>query len=123
MTAGRSEQAIHLEGGFGHYSSGVFAGGAAEIVAFDADSERLFVINTNDVVAERARLAIRPTPRCSTASICQEFSGGVNSVAVHDGLKWLAAQNEEKTEPGLAVFMDIDGDLLKAVTVGACPTW
>ncbi|MFZ1398742.1 MAG: choice-of-anchor I family protein [Candidatus Promineifilaceae bacterium] len=120
VTAGRSEPAIHLEA-IGHYSSGIFAEGAAEIVAFDAGSERLFVINANDGVVDVLDLSDPTNPTLINSIDLPEFSGGINSVAVHKGLVVVAAQNEEKTEPGQAVFLDIDGNLLKAVTVGALP--
>jgi hypothetical protein len=44
-----------------------------------------------------------------------------NSVAVRDGLVVVPVQANVKTDPGQAVFFDIDGHFLGAVAVGALP--
>ncbi|MCB8928023.1 MAG: choice-of-anchor I family protein [Ardenticatenaceae bacterium] len=120
VTAAVSEPKIHLEP-IGHYNTGIFDEGAAEIVAYDAGSQRLFVTNANDGVVDVLDLSDPSSPALLHTIDLPEFSGGVNSVAVHDGLVAVAAENEEKTEPGQAVFLDVDGNLLSAVTVGALP--
>ncbi len=120
VSAAVSGPTIHLDL-IGRYETGVFAEGAAEIVAFDASSARLFVINANAGRVDVLDLSDPATPALLSPIDLPEFSGGINSVAVHDGLVVVAAENEEKTEPGQAVFLDTNGNLLNAVTVGALP--
>ncbi|MCB8976553.1 MAG: choice-of-anchor I family protein [Ardenticatenaceae bacterium] len=119
-TAAVSGPTIHLET-IGHYETGVFAEGAAEIVAFDAGTARLFVINADAGRVDVLDLSDPTSPSLLSPIDLPEFSGGINSVAVHDGLVVVAAQAETKTDPGQAVFLDTDGNLLAAVTVGALP--
>ena len=119
-TAAASSPTIHLEP-IGHFATGVFDEGAAEIVAFDSGSARLFVINADAGVVDVLDLSDPANPMPLAPIDLPEFDGGVNSVAVQNGLVVVAAENDEKTEPGQAVFLDIDGNLLNAVTVGALP--
>lgn len=94
---------------------------SAEIVAYDKGSRRLFIANslanTVDIVsfANPAALAKVKTVDISTY-------GGINSVAVHNGLVAMAIENKtDKTQNGFVVFMDVDGNILKQVTAGALP--
>jgi 2',3'-cyclic-nucleotide 2'-phosphodiesterase / 3'-nucleotidase / 5'-nucleotidase len=120
VTAAHTGPSIHLEP-IGRYASGVFDESAAEIVAFDSDSQRLFVINANEGRVDVLDLSDPTNPTPLAPIDLPQFGGGVNSVAVHNGLVVVAAENEVKTEPGQAVFLDIDGNLLNSVTVGALP--
>jgi 2',3'-cyclic-nucleotide 2'-phosphodiesterase/3'-nucleotidase/5'-nucleotidase len=96
-------------------------GAALEIAAFDAASSRLFVID-----AEENRLLVldlsRPQQPREVARIgLGAYGGGVNSVAVRDGLVAVAVEADPKQDPGSVVFFDTDGNFLQAVTVGALP--
>lgn len=105
----------------GRYETGLFLESAAEIVAHDPVTQRLFVTSsaaaTIDVldVSDPANLSllfqIDLTP----------WGSGPNSVAAMDGLIAVAVEADVKTDPGQAVFFDADGTFLVAVTVGAQP--
>jgi hypothetical protein len=94
--------------------------GSAEIVAFDAASKRLFLVNAETATVDilDVRNASQPT-RIST--INTSSLGSPNSVAVRDGVIAVAIESDPKTDPGHVAFYDIDGKLLKAVQVGALP--
>ena len=105
----------------GNYASGRFAEGAAEIVAFDPGSKRLFVVNAADVSIDVLDLANPAAPaKLSTIQI----SGGssANSVAVSNGVVAVAIQAPVKTDNGKVEFYNA-ATLAKIseVTVGALP--
>ncbi|HEY0684138.1 MAG TPA: choice-of-anchor I family protein [Steroidobacter sp.] len=94
--------------------------GSAEIVAFDAASKRLFLVNaeTNTVDILDVRNPSRPK-KLSTIDTT-EF-GSPNSVAVRDGVVAIAIESDPKTDPGHIAFYDTSGKLIKAVRAGALP--
>jgi hypothetical protein len=94
--------------------------GSAEIVAFDAASKRLFLVNaqTETVDILDARNPRNPTliTTIGTAAL-----GAPNSVATHDGLVAVAIQSDPKTDPGHVAFYKASGELIVSVQVGALP--
>lgn len=120
----------------GTYSSGIFDGSAAEIVAHHPGSDRLFVVNASERVVDVLDLADPSAPTkvaVIDASGLTDRAGDVipaganpNSVAVRrDGLGVVALENATKTDRGWLVFFDArasaPGALLGAVRVGALP--
>ena len=93
----------------------------AEIVAFDAITNRAFVVNglTNTIDIFDLTLPGSPLP-AGTISLLP-YGGGVQSVAVKNGKVACAVQGVAKTDPGYAVFFDTDGTFLASVMVGALP--
>ncbi|HEX2223630.1 MAG TPA: alkaline phosphatase, partial [Thermoanaerobaculia bacterium] len=76
----------------GTYATGVFDEGGAEIVAYDAASKRLFLVS-----AVAARVDIldirRPAAPVKVGSLdLTPYGGGVNSVAVKNGLVAVAVE-------------------------------
>jgi len=115
-----SQQPIALSR-IGGYSSGIFAEGGAEIVAFDPQTQRIFVIN-----AKAARIDVLDAKTPSNPTLLSSidvtpYGAGVNSVAVDNGVVVAAVENAVKQENGKAVFFDTDGNFLSQVTVGALP--
>jgi len=94
---------------------------AAEIVAFDPASKRAFVVNglTNNL--DIFDLSIPGAPIAAGAISLLPFGGGVQSVAVKNGIVACAVQGALKTDPGAAVFFDANGSLIASVAVGALP--
>lgn len=94
--------------------------GSAEIVAFDAGSKRLFVVNaqTKTVDILDARNPQQPT-RITTLDT--SALGAPNSVATHGGLVAVAIESAPKTDPGHVAFYDVSGELITSVKVGALP--
>lgn len=105
----------------GTYSARIFDQGAAEIVAHDPATQRLFVVNgaasTIDVLDMR-----NPTSPSLLFSIdVTPYGNQANSVAIRDGVVAAAVEASPKTDSGKVVFFDINGAFLKAVTVGSLP--
>ena len=105
----------------GTYASGLFDESAAEIVAHDPNTQRLYVVNANsgDIDVLDINNPATPTPlfQIDTAP----YGDGANSVAVHNGIVGVAVQADPEQAPGAAVFFNQDGEFLSAVTVGALP--
>src|SRR5687768_14193471 len=83
----------------GTYATGAFNAGAAEIVAHDPLSQRLFVVNG---ATERIDVLSIGTPSSPALvfSIDLAALGSPNSVAVKDGIVAVAVEAPIKTDPG-----------------------
>ncbi|MEJ0087678.1 MAG: choice-of-anchor I family protein [Pseudomonadota bacterium] len=103
----------------GSYSTGLGAG-AAEIVAYDKDSRRLFLINATassvDILSLRNPAAPTLLKRLDLSAL-----GSPNSVDVYDGVLAIAIQAVVKTDPGLVAFYTTDGQSLGSAKVGSLP--
>lgn len=102
----------------GTYSTGIFDDSAAEIPAYDAASQRLFVTNAATNSIDVLSLS---DPTAPTLINSINVGGGINSVAFQNGILAAAIENANKQLPGQVSFFDIDGALLNSVTVGALP--
>ncbi len=96
------------------------AAGSAEVVAFDAGSKRLFVVNaqTRTVDVVDARNPEQPT---RVTTIDTSALGSPNSVAAYQGLVAVAIESVPKTDPGAVAFYTIHGELIASIKVGALP--
>jgi 2',3'-cyclic-nucleotide 2'-phosphodiesterase / 3'-nucleotidase / 5'-nucleotidase len=102
----------------GTYSTGIFDQSAAEIVAHDPSSQRLFVVNFAEQQLDIVSIA-DPTAPDLVGSV--DLGGSPNGVDVFDGLVAVAVEASVKIDPGKVVFLDIDGNLRSEVEVGALP--
>ena len=105
----------------GRYETGIFDGSAAEIVAHDPETQRLFVVN-----AAAARIdvldASDPTDPVALDPIdVAAFGAFANSVDVDGGVVAIAVEAQVKTDPGTVVFTDAAGTVLATAIVGALP--
>jgi 2',3'-cyclic-nucleotide 2'-phosphodiesterase (5'-nucleotidase family) len=115
-----SEPALDLNV-LGTYATGAFDEGAAEINAYDADTKRLFVVNSNAVTVDILDVS-NPTNPVKIGEIdATVYGAGANSVAVKNGIVAIAIENEVVTDNGEVVFFDADGNFLGEVVVGALP--
>ncbi len=108
----------------GRFETGAFGESAAEIVAYDALSSSVFVINSNDKTVDILDISNPTTPVLSGSidvSVAIPDSGGVNSVAVHEGLVAVAVENDDKQANGWVAFYSTGGSFLKRVNAGALP--
>jgi hypothetical protein len=105
----------------GIYASGIFDEGAAEIVAFDPKTQRLFVSNADANTIDVLDASDPSTPALAFTIDLSPYGGGVNSVAVNKGILAAAVEADVKQDPGKVVFFNTDGAYLKDVTVGALP--
>lgn len=106
------------------YESGVFGKSAAEIPAFDAASQRLFVVNAKEGVLDVLDLSQPEQPKKITSIKVDDIAADaeVNSVAVHNGIVAIAIQAAVKTDPGyVALYQAKDLSKLAHVQVGALP--
>ena len=103
------------------YATGVFDEGAAEIVAFDEGSNRLFFTNADANSIGILDINDPEFPILIAERNMDAFGGGVNSVAVYDGLVAVAVEAETAQDSGSVVFLDANGSPLKQVTAGALP--
>lgn len=100
--------------------------GAAEISAFDSETNRLFVVNNGENL-DNPRIDVvdfsTPTSPVFEDSIAIEtLGGGVNSVAVSNGVLAAAIEAEVKTDDGVVAIFDTESlELLDSHTVGALP--
>jgi 2',3'-cyclic-nucleotide 2'-phosphodiesterase / 3'-nucleotidase / 5'-nucleotidase len=105
----------------GTYATGVFGEGASEIVAYDPDGARMYVVNAEQSTVDIVSIS-DPTAPTQVATIdLSPYGGGVNSVDVSRGRVATAVQNQNPQEPGSVVFFDGDGNFQSQVTVGALP--
>lgn len=99
---------------------GGFAGEGAEISAYDATSKRLFVIS-GDTTLQILDLSNPSQPSAVQTLNLSEYGGGVNSVAISNGLVAVAVAADPATDPGKVVFFDAHGNFQAAIEVGALP--
>lgn len=109
----------------GTYESGVFAAGAAEIVAYDPLTQRVFTVNAEAAVVDVLDVA-DPTAPAKLFSIDTAAAIGVdgavaNSVAVHGDLLAVAVEAPNKTDSGWVALFDTEGAHLDTVGVGSLP--
>jgi hypothetical protein len=120
LTVQAAPEGITLKA-IGVYESGIYNGGGAEIAAYDADEERLYVVNALMATVDVIDISRPARPR-KIASLDFTAIGGVaNSVAVHDGIVAVAVEAVPKTSPGHVVLLDDDFDTLAVLEVGAQP--
>jgi hypothetical protein len=105
----------------GTYTTGIFDEGAAEISAFDPATQRLFVVNGSSSAIDILSLSNPSNPIKIGEIDISAFGGGVNSVAVKNGILAAAVAAENGLEAGKAVFFDTQGNILNAVSVGVLP--
>jgi len=110
----------------GTFETGIFDDGAAEIVAYDADGYRLFVINAAEGSVDVLDISDPTNPSLAdfidvTEDFPESVVGGVNSVAVREGLVAVAVENDDKQANGWAAFYTTEGEFLGAVEAGALP--
>ena len=111
----------------GGHSTGIFGEGAAEIPAYDPETERVFVVNAN-AGAVTVLDGSDPTDPTEVAMLetSEQFAsaGATNSVAVSEGVLAVAVAAQPDQEPGRILFYDTDTlAFLTSVTVGALPDY
>jgi hypothetical protein len=103
------------------YSTGIFDEGAAEIIAYDPNSHRIFHSNADDNSVGILDFS-DPTNITSLGSIdMSSYGDGVNSVAVMNGVVAVAVEGDGDADPGYIVFFDTLGTYIVDVEVGVLP--
>jgi DNA-binding beta-propeller fold protein YncE len=109
----------------GTYATGIFNESAAEIVAHDPATQRLFVVNAQSDAIDVLDVL---NPGSPNKLFSVDLGGIVNSVAVYKGLVAVAVEADSKTDPGKVVFFNAASDdeasakaFAVEVEVGALP--
>jgi hypothetical protein len=106
----------------GTYRTGVFEKGAAEIVAFDSATKRVFVVNSAATSVDVLDAADPANPVKIATIDASGLGDSANSVAAKNGLVAVAIQADVKTDPGLiAVYDSSTLALLRTFPAGALP--
>ncbi len=105
----------------GRYATGVFDDTAAEIPAYDAASKRAMVTNSSDNTADLLDLSDPQNITLIRQVDLSPWGDGPNGVASQGGVFVVGVQADPKTDPGMAVFLDANGDFISAVRVGSLP--
>jgi hypothetical protein len=97
-------------------------GTGIEIVAYDRASQRVFAINAGKNTLDVVDLADPASPSRVATLDFAPYGGGVNGVAVYDGLVAVASEAMSRTDPGRIVFLDAASlAVLGQVPAGALP--
>jgi hypothetical protein len=111
----------------GTYETGTFDEGAAEIVAHDPGTQRLFVINADAGTVDVLDISDPSDPQKvdEIDVVISEVDGGPNSVDVKNGIVAVAVGADYKQSPGTVQFYDAASDAfdepINTVPVGALP--
>lgn len=104
-----------------HTNNAPFNLSAAEIVAHDPSTQRLFVVNGRDRRLDVLDIQNPANPTKVAQVDMSPYGNVVNSVAVHDGLIAVAMEANVKTDPGKVVLLDLDLNVVNAITAGSLP--
>lgn len=100
--------------------SNLFETAAAEIPAYEPNTQRLFVVNGNQKGIDVFALANPTQPTLLRTITIAGYAP--NSVATRPGLVAVALEDaSDKTKPGLVVFLDVEGRERGRVAVGSLP--
>jgi len=105
----------------GQYQSGIYGESAAEIVAFDAESMRAFVINAASGEVDVLDMSNPAIPARLLTIDVSDLGADANSVAVKNGVVAIAVEANVKQEDGFVAFYDADGNRRNIVRAGALP--
>lgn len=121
MAGGKHKVDLELNP-IGTYHTGIFDDGAAEIVAHDPRTQRIFAVNASAASIDVLDINDPANPMLIGNIDATQLGAGANSVAVHKGIVAVAIEAEDKQAPGLVAFYDaLDLGLLDTVEVGALP--
>jgi len=121
------------EGGVTLEPLGTFDGGGlahAEIVAYDASSERVFISNDEEVAVDIVSIADPTNPTLVTSFDVSAYGDGVNGVAVHRGIVAAAVERDPVFDAstgvatatnGRIVIFNRNGVYMNTVEVGVLP--
>jgi len=105
----------------GRYGAGVFDGSAAEVVAHDPLTQRLFVTNDNGAAIDVLDVSEPENLSLLFSIDVTPYGDAPTSCAVSGGVLAVAVKADPVQAPGQVVFFNADGEFLNAVTAGALP--
>lgn len=120
FTESVSAQTLNLQL-LGSYKSGSYDLGAAEIVAHDPATQRLFIVNGANKRIDVLDISNPQLPVALTPIDILPYGAAANSVAIRNGIVAVAVEASPKTDSGKVVFFNTSGAFQNQVTVGALP--
>lgn len=105
----------------GTYATGLYDEGAAEIVTYDAATQRAFVVDGGNASIDILDISNPLSPTLVSQIDVTPYGDGATSVDVHDGVLAAAVPNEETQANGAIVFFTTDGEFIAQVEAGALP--
>lgn len=97
------------------------SGSSAEIIAYDDVSDRIFVVNSEKNIIQILDFSNPSTPTKIDSIDMSSYGGGINSVAVNNGVVAVAVEASPKTDSGSVVLLDTNGVFIKQVKAGFLP--
>ena len=113
-------QAVELTP-LGSYESGYYGGTGEEIVAFDAETNWLFVTNSEAQTIDVIGIGDPSYPTLAFTIDISQYGSQANYVAVNNGVLAAAIENANTQWDGSVVFFDTYGNFLNQLTVGPKP--
>jgi len=120
LPASAQTDALTLEP-IGTYASGTFDEGAAEIIAYHAGTQTLYVVDGNEGTIDRLDISDPTAPTLTSQISLSDYGDAATHVAIYGDLVAVAVVAEEKTDAGMVAFFTPDGTPLNAVEVGSLP--
>lgn len=105
----------------GSYQSGIFDDGAAEIVAHDSSTQRLYVVNGGNHAIDILSISNPASPSYVSSIDISAYGDNANSVASWNGFIAVAVQDTAVNGNGSVVFFDASGIFVSEVKVGVLP--
>ncbi|MEM6270969.1 MAG: choice-of-anchor I family protein [Bacteroidota bacterium] len=105
----------------GTYRTNIFDDSAAEIVAFDSASQRLFVVNGADATVDILDISTPTTPTLVSQVDVTPYGENANSVASYGGFIAAAIKDSTVGGNGTVAFLDNTGMVVNTVKVGVLP--
>jgi hypothetical protein len=93
----------------------------AEIVAYDGESKRLFVTNSENNTIEAINYSDPANLTVDFTLFLELVGNSVNSVAVSNGIVAVAVEGDNTEDNGFVVFFDTEGNDLGIIPVGVLP--
>lgn len=118
VSAGKPGVQLRL---LGSHTTGLFDEGAAEIVAHDPISQRLFVVNAFNSGIDVLNASNPTNPTFLFTIDLTPYGNQANSVDVYGGVVAAAVEANVSTDNGVVVFFDADGNYLNDVPAGSLP--
>ena len=104
----------------GRFDSGL-GEGAAEIVAYDAGTSRLFVVNAAQTSVDIVDISDPAMPELVRHIDATAFGASANSVAVHGGVVAVAIEGANVDDTGRVVLLNSNGDYITDYEAGVLP--
>lgn len=120
--AAKLPQRLNFLEPLGTFETGIFDESAAEIPAYDVQSNRLFVVKATDAEIDVIDISNPNNPTLDFTIDVSPHGAGANSVAVNEnGIVAVAVEDDPKQKAGSVVFYNRNGNFLSKVRVGSLP--